>query len=306
MQQWKAEKPYIKVGGNLLEGPFYDAKKDEARFIDIKERYIYSFSPGKGPESLKRVRTDDILGVTANIKGRKDLIVGAKYGFAKMDPETGKVEYLKKVATWDDKAKDEKLRSNDGAVDSRGGFWVGTMNDAAQWDKEGSFYRLDPDLSVHLMLTGVGAPNGMGWSPDEKIMYWTDSEDHVIYGFDFDVEKGSIGVGVDEDKGKKAFYRVDEEDWFPDGAVVDEEGCVWTAIWGGHRVLRISPEGKRIGEVLLPTKYVTCPEFIGTKLLITTRRDPEIQEDCAERGGDVYLVDVGVTGPQKHEFHFAT
>lgn len=73
---------------------------------------------------------------------------------------------------------------------------------------------------------------------------------------------------------------------------------------GGNRVLRISPEGKRIGEVLLPTKYVTCPEFIGTQLLITTRRDPDIQEDCIERGGDVYLVDVGVTGPQKHEFHF--
>lgn len=108
---------------------------------------------------------------------------------------------------------------------------MGTMNDAAQWDKEGSFYRLDPDLSVHLMLTGVCAPNGMGWSPDEKVMYWTDSEDHVIYGFEFDVETGSIGVSATEDKGKKSFYKVEEKDWFPDGAVVDVDGCVWTAIW---------------------------------------------------------------------------
>lgn len=190
------------------------------------------------------------------------------------------------------------MRCNDGAVDSRGRFWVGTLNDQptkSSSHPEGVLFRLDSDLRAHRMLEGLGAPNGIGWNVAEDTMYWTDSDDKNIYAFDFDVERGTIS-------NQRVFFHVVGADIAPDGLVVDQEDCVWTALWGGGKVLRISPAGLVTGEVILPASYVTCPLFIGTELLITTRGDPNIAEYSTRRGGDVYKVDVGVRGTLTHEF----
>ena len=46
------------------------------------------------------------------------------------------------------------MRFNDGAVDSRGRFWAGAMNDPkiAEVIDEGAMFRLDPDLKLHRVL----------------------------------------------------------------------------------------------------------------------------------------------------------
>jgi len=66
------------------------------------------------------------------------------------------------------------MRSNDGAVDSQGRFFVGTMNDqslVASFTDEGVLFRLDPDLSLHRVKEELTIPNGMSWSDDRKTMY---------------------------------------------------------------------------------------------------------------------------------------
>ena len=195
------------------------------------------------------------------------------------------------------------MRSNDGAVDSRGRFWVGTMVDhhiEHTPGPEGILFRLDGDLSIHRMLQNLHTPNGMGWNAADDTMFWTDSVDQNIYAFDFDAETGRIA-------NRRVFYHVDiGSDINPDGLAVDSEDCIWTAIWGGvpGKVLRISPQGQLIGEVIVPTKFVTCPAFIGTQLLIATAKDRDSKSSGVEQGGDVFILDVGVTGAQKHEFRF--
>jgi sugar lactone lactonase YvrE len=136
----------------------------------------------------------------------------------------------------------------------------------------------------------------MGWNLADDIMFFTDSDDKNIYAFDFDAERGAIS-------NQRVFYHVSGTDIFPDGLAVDQEDCVWSALWGGGKVLRIAPDGIVIGEVIMPTTYVTCPAFIGTELLITTRGDPEYADVSIKRGGDVYKVEVGTRGVLKHEFH---
>jgi sugar lactone lactonase YvrE len=193
------------------------------------------------------------------------------------------------------------MRCNDGAVDSRGRFWVGTLNDQpskSSSDPEGILFRVDGDFTCHSMLQGLHAPNGIGWNMADDVMYFTDSDDQNIYAFDFDAERGAIS-------NKRVFFHVYEDDTFPDGLAVDQDDCVWSALWGGGRVLRISPEGVVIGEVILPTAYITCPAFVKDELLITTRGDPAITENSTKRGGDVYKVCVGVLGVPKHEFVLA-
>jgi sugar lactone lactonase YvrE len=159
-------------------------------------------------------------------------------------------------------------------------------------------YRLDPDLSVHTMLDSVGTPNGIGWNASNTLMYWTDSVDKTIYAFDFNAETGEIS-------GQREFWNaktagLPEVD--PDGLVVDEEDCVWTALWKGYKVLRINPEGTIVGELALPTAYVTCPLFIGKDLIVTTAGNPAEKEAGITRGGDVYRVTVGVGGVSKFKF----
>ncbi|ORY68410.1 regucalcin like protein [Pseudomassariella vexata] len=279
--------PYIVIQGRLLEGPLYDEARNECRFIDIIDHKLYTFNPSRGPESLKAVTTQETIGVTANIKGSTtEQIVGARHGLATLNAGTGEVN----------------LRCNDGAVDSRGRFWVGAMNDPLLVKEDlphGFLMRLDPDHTVHRMVDCAFAPNGIGWNSTDNIMYWTDSHPQNIYAFDFDGDSGAIS-------GKRVFWNSKTagfgDDVNPDGLVVDEYDHVWTALWRGYKVVRINPQGVIVGEVCLPTAYVTCPIFVGTELVITTARNPKVQKEGIERGGDLYIVDVGITGPAKHEF----
>lgn len=89
----------------------------------------------------------------------------------------------------------------------------------------------------------------------------------------------------------------------PDGFRIDEEGFIWQAIYGEGKVLRISPEGKVVGEVLFPTRAITCPVFVGTELWATTAgEDDEKEVESMKYGGGIFKVDVGTRGLKEFEF----
>jgi sugar lactone lactonase YvrE len=67
-------------------------------------------------------------------------------------------------------------------------------------------------------------------------------------------------------------------------------------------VLKISPEGKVVGKVEVATKNVTCCEFVGTELFITTASDDEGEGESKRYGGGLFRVDVGAKGQEVFEF----
>jgi sugar lactone lactonase YvrE len=83
--------------------------------------------------SHKVVKKMDIsMGCTADIEGNdKEFIFGGKFGYGVCNRETGDYKWIKKV--WSEEefkdGKPDRMRGNDGAVDSQGRFWVGFMND---------------------------------------------------------------------------------------------------------------------------------------------------------------------------------
>ncbi|RHZ62767.1 SMP-30/gluconolactonase/LRE family protein [Aspergillus thermomutatus] len=306
-QKWTVTEPYIDIAGTLLEGPFHDEARNEFRFVDIWEQKLYVLDLAKGPESLKTIDTASPLGVTANIANGGDdhkdqIVVAAKHGYALADRNTGELSYIHKV--WDDQKDPEKahrMRFNDGAVDSHGRFWAGSMNDpkVKKPTSEGVLFRLDPDLQLHRMVEEVSIPNGIGWNPKDDTMYFTDSPTAKIFAFDFDASTGTIS-------NRRVHYDVGEP-LEPDGFAIDEEGCIWSAIYGGGKIIRISPEGKLIGEISFPTRNITCPTFVGTELFVTTAKD-DVSDDrfpeSVRYGGRLYRIDVGVRGKPKNEFRF--
>ncbi|KAL4804271.1 hypothetical protein BDV18DRAFT_142843 [Aspergillus unguis] len=302
--RWTVTEPFLSISGTLLEGPFYDEKRNEFRFVDIWEQKLYALDLDKGPESLKSLDTSESIGMTSNIananEDQKDhIIAAAKHGPAVVNRNTGEISYL--ARPWDEPEKYEKMRFNDGAVDSKGRLWAGAMNDPKVQSpvNEGVLFRLDSDLKLNRMVEQLTIPNGIGWNLANDTMYLTDSPTGKIFAFDFDENTGEIS-------NRRVHFDLGEPKE-PDGFAIDIEGCIWSAIYGGGKVIRISPQGKVIGEILFPTRNITCPFFVGTELFITTAKDDTNDDQFPESiqyGGHVYRIDVGVQGQPRYEFRF--
>jgi sugar lactone lactonase YvrE len=154
--------------------------------------------------------------------------------------------------------------------------------------------RFDLGKTKEVFRTGLSIPNSIGWSPDGKTMYFTHSTSQQVFAYDYNADDGAIS-------NERVFYH-HQGTGDPDGFRVDVEGNIWHAIYGEHRVIKISPEGKLVGEIKLPTKNITCTEFVGTVLYITTADDEEGEEESKKYGGGLFRVDVGITGVPPHNF----
>ena len=149
------------------------------------------------------------------------------------------------------------------------------------------------------MIEGVSIPNGISWTADNKTMYFADSPTKNIFKYDYDIETGSIS-------NRQVFFHVEDGNGVPDGHAQDEAGCIWTAIHGTGKVLRISPQGKILAEVKFPTRCVTCPGFVGEDLFVTSAEEeqPEKFPDSVKLQGSLFKVHVGIKGQQLHKFKF--
>ena len=147
------------------------------------------------------------------------------------------------------------------------------------------------------MIEGVTVPNGISWSNDDKTMYFNDSPIKNVTAYDYDIETGNIS-------NKRTFFHVDDKDGVPDGHALDEEGCLWQCIYGCGKVVRISPQGKVVAEILLPTRCVTCPAFAGDSLFITSAQEEEPDKfpESTKFQGNLFKCQVGIRGQKRHRF----
>lgn len=133
LQQWQAA-PYLELHAALGEGPYYEKATNTLRFVDIINKRVHTIDLGRGPDSLTTIQLDVPVTVTADIEGvdpQDKILLGLKHGIAVLDRKTGKYEYLTRLF---DGSEGERIRSNDGAVDPNGRFWLGTMTDFGHGD----------------------------------------------------------------------------------------------------------------------------------------------------------------------------
>lgn len=151
-------------------------------------------------------------------------------------------------------------RFNDVCADPEGGVFCGTMSAPGL---SGRLYRLDPGGQLTLLGDGYGTPNGMGFSPDGRTLYFNDSGTSrpVTYAFDYDRATGALAnrrvfrdALASGDPGK------------PDGLAVDAAGCVWTGRWDGSALLRFTPDGARAESIPFPVRKISSLCFAGDDL----------------------------------------
>ena len=191
-------------------------------------------------------------------------------------------------------------RFNDAATDGQGRFWVGTLNDANPKGPDGELFCVQADGSWQVMDKNITVANGIGWSPDRKIMYFTDSFRYSIYAYDYAADAGTI-------TNRRTFVQTSPDAGVPDGLTVDSEGFVWSAFWGGWKVVRYSPEGKVDREYRLPVPNPTSCAFGGKRLdeLYITSASLGLSKEEQERhvqSGDLFCLKAGITGMDEPRF----
>ena len=161
--------------------------------------------------------------------------------------------------------------------------------------------RVTPEGASAVLAGDVLVSNGLGFSPDGKWMFHTDTPNHILYRYPLDAE------GV---PGEREVLREFERGTGgrPDGAAFDSEGYYWTAMFDGGRVLRINPEnGEIVDEIKLPVRWPTMVAFGGDDLktlYITSSRENRTEEELAEypESGNIFAVQVNVAGRPEPRF----
>ncbi|WP_221290710.1 SMP-30/gluconolactonase/LRE family protein [Stygiolobus caldivivus] len=262
--------------GRLYEGPVW--YRDTLYFVDILRGEIHSLRHGKH-EIMKKIGSY-VSSLQPYKKG--GLIVTSGRGFYHVIGDDIRLIY--EVRDWD-----SRNRFNDGKCDAMGRYWVGTMNLEEKYPT-GALFVLDKHLQLRKVLEGVTISNGLGWNIDNTKMYYIDSPTKKVFEFAFNLTSGEI-------RDRKVLVDLTRYDGVPDGMTVDSEGYLWVALYGGGRVLRISPKGEIVGEIRVPASHTTSVTFGGPDLktlFITTAND---EPD----GGYVYAVESDVKGTETFE-----
>ena len=281
------------------EGPIWDDRIGRLLFVDIEGHEVHAFDPETGRDEtigaggyVSAIALDDAGGWLAALQ----------HDIARFTLAGGIGERIARIEG--DRAD---TRLNDGYVDSRGRFWVGSLS----LEKEigqCALYRVErgPDGDgpeaprVAEMLDRVTNSNGIDWSPDDRLMYYVDTGTRRIDVFDFDAASGDI-------VNRRPLVTIDEADGKPDGLIVDADGHLWVALWQGSAVRRYAPDGRLDRQIDLPVSCPTKCAFGGADLdtLYITSAHKALSPEQRERephAGSVFAARPGVRGRRANRF----
>jgi sugar lactone lactonase YvrE len=273
------------------ESPVWVPEEQALYWTDIPGKTLNRFDPATGANRVWPMPEE--VGSFALREGG-GLIAALRSGFALIDLERGQIERL-----IDPEADRPENRFNDGRCDRQGRFWAGSMNEPRD-ARSGALYRLDSDHRCQRMADDVMVANGLAFSPDDRVMYWSDSRALTIYAFDFDAASGAIG-------NRRIFARLEPHQGGPDGAAVDAEGGYWSACYRGARVMRFRPDGTIERKIRLPVSRVTMCAFGGPDLrtlYITSARGGLSAADLEREplAGGIFALQVDVAGLPEPRF----
>jgi sugar lactone lactonase YvrE len=274
----------------LLRSTYSLGEREVLWFVDINNMLLCSLNLNN--KKLNEIKMPEKIGWAITSKNSKQLILGMKSGIASITPEKGikSFEWLNQSFP-----SNPDHRLNDAKADSKGRIWAGSMNEKDETLKEGSLARFDLDGSHEILDSGYSVTNGPAIDSKSNYLFHTDSVQKTIYKFDIHQIKGSL-------INKKIWCKFHKEDGHPDGMCLDQEGCLWVAMWGSGTIVRINKKGKIIASVLIPTKYVSNICFAGTKLdrLVVTSAnlDSSAANDATSNfAGSIFeILDHGLSG----------
>ncbi len=287
MQIRRLDVPRCSVG----EGPVWDVQTQAYFWIDILEKCVYRLDPATG--ITRRWPVPDIIGSMA-IGRDGNAIVALANGVHRLDLATGECRLL---ATSPD--LDGQVQLADGKVDRRGRFIVGS-SDRGMKEARGKLYALDPGAArLRIIDTDIFLSNGPCWSPDDRTFYHADSIRKLIYAYDYDLATGTVS-------NRRPFASTAGLGGIPDGATVDAEGHVWSAICEGGKLVRFRPDGSIERLIEMPLKLPGSVMFGGAgldQLYVPTLSPAFLGRPADPLDGSTFVVEgLGIRGLPEPRF----
>jgi len=268
-------------GYGLIEGPVWDAARG-LLFSDVLGGGVYCVDRAGQVTTVFEHRRG-IGGMALHVAG--GLVVSGRnvsfkpFGSGETllildrDPDAGNVGY------------------NDLTTDAAGRIYVGSLGSSPVFDdglppRGGALWLVDLDGRARIVAEDVRLTNGLGFSPDGRTLYHSDSRRQAVFRYAV-APDGSLGE-------KQPFAQV--ATGVPDGLVVSADGAVWVALAGGGKGVRVfEPDGSEREFLEIPDPMCTSVCFGGDDL-----RDLYIVSGSEgtgqERAGAVYRHRTQVAG----------
>lgn len=272
----------VNVACHLGEGPIFHSDHRALYWTDIEGKRIHRLDVDSGEHTVAAEPGKRVGGVTIQADGALVLFGDDARVTIFQDGELHPV--LPGIS------KERGTRFNDVFADPVGRVFAGTMPKEGQL---GTLYRIDPDLSVHTILEGIGCSNGMGLSPDGKALYYIDTSPRKLYRFDYDSLSGRI-------TNQTVLREFTEEEKWPDGMTVDGLGNIWVAFWGGYCVRCLSPEGEILHKLDVPVEAVTAPTILPDGTMYLTTAGGATRKGDSDLAGSLFRVQLDVPGVLEH------
>jgi L-arabinonolactonase len=250
----------------LGEGPLWH----DGRWwwTDIESATLNAWRPADAAPQAARL--PDRLGSFAHCRSGRVLLGLAKRLALATLADDLELRSLETVVPVD--AAEPRTRINDGRTDRAGNFVFGTINENRERRPRstiGSFYQYSTRHGLRrLALPAVAIANSICFSLDGRTMYFCDTLTRRIQQCDYDADSAQVGA-------VRLFAEVDDARAWPDGSIIDAEGCLWNAQWGAGRVVRHDPQGRPMATYSAPAAHTSCPALGGPgmdTLLLTTAR----------------------------------
>lgn len=277
-------KPYAQAGCTLGEG-LQLFPSGEVRFVDIPRGLVFRLH-----EKSASLESSYEHEVSKSLPAENGQVVLGREELLFLDLE-GKLRGKLSL-----NLKGSNLRCSDGCVLPDGSLLIGIVERDLR-EKAGSLVRIDKHGVLTEIVSGATIPNGVAVMPDAKSVIWVDSPTQTLRLFPI---LGDYSLGASE-----SYFEIPREHGTPDGLTVDSEGGIWVAMWGGSKVVRVSPNREIDLVVEVGCRNVTSCAF-DTKgnLLITTAKAALSEEEENMTGaGDVWFVphsEHGFSGLQSH------
>jgi len=261
-------------GYGLVEGPRVDSS-NRLYFSDAKLGGVYRRDPDGTIETVIPKRRG-VGGIALHAEG--GIVVSGRNICHVRDGETRIVFDVEDAPGF-----------NDLFTDAQGRVLVGSQRfnpfEQNVEPKAGELYRIEGENRAELLYDDVGLTNGIGFSPDGRGLYHSDSIRNQILLHDV-AEDGRVS-------NRRVFAQL--ADGHPDGLAVDESGCVWAAAYWGGWVTRLTPDGEVDFNLEVPAKTVASVCFGGPD-----RRDLYVvtsdNTDDPARGGTIFRTRTEVPG----------
>ena len=258
----------LNINNVLGESPLWHPGEDVLYWVDINGKQFFRLDVATG--EYQTFDADHEIGCLALHAGGGLLIAKTDGIFSWMGDALTPVLSAEEMAA--------PNRFNDGKVDRAGRFWIGTSSNKPV----NKLYCIERDGAFRVAEAGVMVSNGIGWSPDNRTMYYSDSGGSgIVYAYDYDLDSGAIS---------------NRRTWLPstgtparaDGLTVDSEGCVWIAFWDGWRVERRAPDGELLDTVEMPVQRPTSVNFGGPDMRDLYVTSAGLGCDDQPQAGDVF------------------